>query len=138
MIKLSYNQFHCESGGISGKGIDWWWSSQEANGDMEATEDITESVHAAVLEEWSDLLQDQDVSDLPLEADVEWDGEIVENVTDVRLMFDFNSPALEDPEQTIAEIQEYFKSPLTLKEPLKAGENTATVGTKTLTITISE
>lgn len=137
MMKLTFHQNHCESGSVTGKGIDWSWTGRDAHGDMDAVETIGETVYAAVREEWdSHLSGSVDFSDLPLEADVEWDGETVENVTDVRLLFEFVFDALNDPEATLEEVQCRFATPVVLDSPLEAGENTAKVGDKTITITI--
>lgn len=138
MMKLTFTQRNLESGSVTGKGIDWWWSGRDASGDMEAVETMAETCEAAIREEWGDHLNEENMADLPFTAEVEWDGEYVENVTEVKLEFEFDWTAIRGPEETLAEIQEYFTTPVTLDEPLKAGENTAHIGDKTLTIKIDE
>lgn len=136
MMKLTFTQRNLESGSVNGKGIDWWWSGRDAHGDMEAVEAMAQACEAAIREEWGDHLNEDNIDDLPFSADVEWDGEYVENVTDVTFKFEFDWTAIRGPAETLAEIQEYFTTPVVLSEPLKAGENTAQIGDKTLTISI--
>jgi hypothetical protein len=135
-MNLTFTQRNVESGSVTGKSIDWWWSGRDANGDMCTVETMGESCEAALREEWGDHLNDDLVNDLPFTAEVEWDGEYVENVTEVTLNFEFDWTAIRGPEETLAEVQEYFTTPVVLDEPLKAGENTARVGDKTLTIVV--
>ena len=135
-MTLTFTQNHSESGAVTGKGIDWYWSGRDAHGDMEAVEEIAQSVEAAVREEWDDHLVEDQICELPIEADVEWDGESVENVTEVRLNFEFDHTAVRGPEETLAEVQEFFMTPVELQGELKAGENTAKIGDKTVTIRV--
>lgn len=136
-MKLSYEQTHCESGSIDGKGIEWWWSGRDASGDMEAAETITEAVHAACYEEWGDHLVDDRISDLPMTAEVDWDGSDVENVTDIELNFAFSSDGLKEPESVVRDVQDFFTSPVTLDKPLQEGKNVARVGGKELSIIVA-
>ena len=138
MMKLTFTQRNVESGAVTGKGIDWWWSGRDTSGDMEAVETIGESCEAAIREEWGDHLNEDTLSDLPFIAEVEWDGENVDNVTEVTLNFEFDWTALRGPAETLEEVQEYFTTPVVLDEPLNAGKNTARVGDKTLTINVEE
>ncbi len=135
-MNLTFAQHNCEGGAVTGKGIDWWWTGRDANGDMEAVEVIAEHVYAAIREEWNGLVDDDLMSELPIEADVEWNGSEVENITDVRIEFEYDHGALEDPEDTIREIQESFTKPITLDKPLQLGENAARVEDKGFSISI--
>ena len=137
-MKLTFKQNHSESGSVTGKGIDWYWSGRSASGDMDAVEEIAESVEAAVQEEWGDHLTEDACCELPIEAEVEWDGESVDNVTEVRLNFEFDATALDGPEETLAEVQEFFSTLVMLREGLRSGPNTATVGDKKLTIFVNQ
>jgi hypothetical protein len=137
-MTLCFAQRHIESGSVTGKGIDWWWTGRDAYGDMEAVEEMAKSVEAAIREEWGDHINEDTIDDLPYEATVEWDGEDVENVTDVTLMFEFDPDAIRDPEATLAEVQAYFTTPVVLAEPMKLGDNKATVGDKTFNIALKD
>lgn len=135
-LKLTFTQRNSESGAVNGSGIDWWWTGRDFYGNEEAVEDIGQSCEAALREEWDEHLVEDEICELPFVAEVDWNGDHVEDVMEVTLNFEFDWTALRDLEQTLEDIQVFFSTPVVLDGPLQAGENKARVGDKEFTIKI--
>ena len=125
-MKLTFTQNNCESGSVTGDGIGWFWSGQHLEGPEETIEELGSALEAKLEAEWPEIDGDS-LFDVPVVAEIEWPGAEVLNV---RLNFEFDKEALFGPDETKAEIQEFFSESVEFADTLVSGKNTAKVGGK--------